>query len=132
MMLIDDDRWIRSSLHLYFEGEGINLLVLETAEEGLNALKKRSYDIFIVDYRLPGIDGLEFFKRVQFSHREAYKIMITAYKDQNMVSQAPKIGIDDFIEKPFSIQTLEKVLSRLLEEPNTKKNSELNSLTKPT
>ena len=44
MMLIDDDRWIRSSLHLYFEGEGINLLVLETAEEGLNALKKRSYD----------------------------------------------------------------------------------------
>ena len=108
------------------------MLVLETAEEGLNALKKRSYDIFIVDYRLPGIDGLEFFKRVQFSHREAYKIMITAYKDQNMVSQAPKIGIDDFIEKPFSIQTLEKVLSRLLEEPNTKKNSELNSLTKPT
>jgi len=110
-MIIDDDKWIRNSLRLYFEGEGINLLALETAEEGLKELKKHPYDIFIVDYRLPGIDGLEFFKRVQSSHPEAYKIIITAYKDQNMVSQASKIGISDFIEKPFSIKAIEKSLT---------------------
>ena len=124
VMLIDDDRWIRNSLRLYFEGEGINLLALETAEEGLKELKKCPHDILIVDYRLPGIDGLEFFKLVQSSHPQAIKIIITAYKDQNIVSQASKIGINDFVEKPFSIHALEKVLTWELERQASKKKSD--------
>ena len=51
MLLIDDDAWIRDSLSIFFESEGCHLKALETAEEGLKALKKQPYDIIIVDYR---------------------------------------------------------------------------------
>jgi two-component system response regulator YesN len=79
---------------------------------------------------LPGIDGLEFFKRVQSSYPEALKIIITAYKDQSVISEASKIGINNFIEKPFSIQSLEKALSWLLKQRDPNKNSDLRHLTK--
>jgi DNA-binding NtrC family response regulator len=116
MLLIDDDEWIRDSLCIYFESRGCNLSVLETAEEGLEALKKQDYDIIITDYRLPGMDGLEFLKRIQGSHPHAMKILITAYRSEDVLSKAIRIGIHDFIDKPFTAKTIENSLSRLLRE----------------
>ena len=114
-MLIDDDEWIRDSLGLYFEGEGCHLLALETAEEGIEALKEQHYDIIMVDYRLPGMDGLEFLRRIQKTQPNALKLLITAYKSEGVVSEALKIGIQDFIEKPFTTKTIEGSLTRLIE-----------------
>ena len=115
ILLIDDDEWIRDSLGLYFEGEGCHLLALETAEEGVEALKKQDYDIVMVDYRLPGMDGLEFLKRIQKTQPHALKVLITAYKSEGVVSEALKIGVQDFIEKPFTTKTIEESLTRLIE-----------------
>ena len=132
MLLIDDDVWIRNSLDLYFDGEGVDLLALETAEEGLETLKKISYDIIIVDYRLPGIDGLEFFKRIKATHPEAIKILITAYKDQKVLSEAAKIGIQYLIEKPFTIKTIEQALSRMICKRDLQEKKNLKDLKKIT
>jgi CheY-like chemotaxis protein len=57
IFLVDDDKWIRDSLSLFFEGEGCHLMTYETAEEALEALEEGPV-IFIVDYKLPGMDGL--------------------------------------------------------------------------
>ena len=113
-LLIDDDEWIRDSLSLYFEGEGCHLFALETAEEGIEALKGQNYDIIMVDYRLPGMDGLEFLKRIQKTQSHAMKVLITAYRSDEVVSEAMKIGIDGFIEKPFTTRNIEEALSRLI------------------
>lgn len=121
ILLIDDDEWIRHSLSLLFEGEGCPLVALETAEEGLQALKNQDYDIIIADYRLPRMDGLEFLKRIQESHRHAMKILITAYGNEKVVNEANRIGIEGFIEKPFTAKTIEESLSRLIEEREEKK-----------
>ena len=115
ILLIDDDEWIRDSLGLYFEDEGCQLFALETAEEGIEALKDQNYDIIMVDYRLPGMDGLEFLKRIQKTQPNALKVLITAYKSKGVVSEALKIGIQDFIEKPFTTKTIKGSLTRLIE-----------------
>jgi len=115
ILLIDDDEWIRDSLTLFFESEGCRLVALETAEEGIDALKKSSYDIIIADYKLPGMDGLEFFRQLVKSHPHVMKILITAYMSEKVVSEANGMGIHDFINKPFSSVTIEKSLSRLIE-----------------
>ena len=113
MLLIDDDEYIRDSLSLFFEGEGCNLLALETAEEGIEAMKNQPYDIIIADYRLPGMDGLEFFKRIQGTNTNCIKILITAYGNQEAVSKAIRLGIHDYIEKPFTTRTIEESLSQI-------------------
>lgn len=66
ILLVDDDEWIRGSLQLFFEAEGCQLIALETAEEGLAALREDTYDIIIVDYtvtaRTAGIGALKLFR----------------------------------------------------------------------
>ena len=114
ILLIDDDEWIRDSLSLFFGGEGCHLLALESAEEGIEVLKRNAYDIIIADYRLPGMDGLECLRRIQEIYPNAIKILITAYKSERVVSEAKKMGIQEFIEKPFTIKTIEDSLSRLI------------------
>lgn len=113
ILLVDDDEWIRDSLCLLFEAEGCDLLALETAEEGLNALKYQNYDIIISDYKLPGMDGIEFLRQIQTSHPNAVKIIITAYMSDPLVSEGRKIGVHDFIAKPFTSENLEASLARL-------------------
>ena len=125
MLLIDDDEWIRDSLSLFFEDEGCHLAAFETAEEGLEKLKRQDYDIIIVDYRLPGMDGLEFLKRVKDSHPNALNILVTAYGSKDVFLKARKIGVQGFIDKPFTLKVIKDTLSDLMEKRNDSRNSTL-------
>lgn len=114
ILLVDDDEFIRDSLSIAFRNKGCCMQAAETAEEGLEALKTERYDLIISDLRLPGQGGLEFFKAVRTAQPETLCVLITAYRDINVASQASAIGIHDFIEKPFSVGVLVQSLSRLV------------------
>jgi len=113
ILLVDDDEWIRDSLRLFFEAEGCHILALETAEEAMEELNCQNYDIIITDYKLPGMDGVEFFRRIQSSHPDTIKILITAYKSEVVVDEARKAGVQHLIAKPFTSDTIEASLTRL-------------------
>ena len=115
ILLVDDDRWIRDSMTLLFETEGCELLALETAEEGLQAVKQQKIDIAIVDYRLPGMDGLEFLKYITALQPDTLRILITAHIDKKVVIEADQLGVEDFIAKPFTSESIEASLSRLVD-----------------
>ena len=84
VLLDDDDVWIRDSLSLFFEAEGCNLLTFKTAEEGMEAVKQQAYDIVISDYKLPGMDGLEFLRRIKEKQPNALKIIIIVQMHQEI------------------------------------------------
>ncbi len=115
ILLVDDDEWIRDSLTVYFSTEGCHILAVETAEEGLELLKQEDWDIILTDYKLPGIDGLTFSKKIQEIRPDAIRILITAYKSKEVVSEAVSAGIQDLIDKPFTIKTIEDSMSRLIQ-----------------
>jgi DNA-binding NtrC family response regulator len=125
MLLIDDDEWIRDSLSFFFEDEGCHLASVETAKEGLEELKRQPYDIIIVDYRLPDMDGLEFLKQVRVSHPDALTILVTAYGSKEVFLKARKIGVQGFIDKPFTLKAIKDTLSDLLEKHNDSGDSAL-------
>lgn len=115
ILIIDDDEWIRDSLRIFFEAEGCFVVVLETAEEGLAELKYQTYGLIIVDYKLPGLNGLEFLKRTHDEHSDAMKVLITAYRTDSVISEARKLKIHGFIEKPFTSESLMDSLAHLIE-----------------
>ncbi len=87
------------------------LKTFETAEEGLQALERERFDIIISDFQLPGINGVEFFKRVMVTHPDTIKILISGYGNECTISEAFEIGVDAFIKKPFSLTAfIEKLL----------------------
>ena len=115
ILLIDDDEWIRDSLSLFFEGEECHLKALETAEEGIEELKRQDYQIIIVDYLLPGMDGLEFLEKIKASHPDLLTILVTAYGSKDLRLKGRNIGIDGYINKPFTLKALEEALSCFVE-----------------
>jgi DNA-binding response OmpR family regulator len=90
ILLIEVDQWIRDSLSLFFETEGCQLMPLETAEEGLAEIKDQTSDLLIVDYKLQGIDGLGFLRRIDKAHSDAIKVLTTAYRNDKVFSEAKK------------------------------------------
>jgi len=115
ILLIDDDQYIRNSLVFYFKKKALAFTALETAEEALDLLNNEKYDIIICDYKLPGMDGLDFLFKLYELQPEALRIFITAYANDEVAIRAGGIGIDDFIEKPFTTRDIEESLKRLLE-----------------
>lgn len=125
IFIIDDDEWIRDSLRIFFETEGCQVLALETAEEGISVIKDQTFDIIIVDYRLPGLDGLEFLKRIHNAQADAIKILITAYRNENVVAEAKKLKIQGFIEKPFTSDTIMASLAYAIKRRDTNSRLEM-------
>jgi DNA-binding NtrC family response regulator len=115
ILLVDDDEWIRDSLSLFFEAEGCNFLAFETAEEGMEAVRKQAFDIIISDYKLPGMDGLEFLRRVKEKQPNAFEILITAYANREILKEAEMMGVKDIIPKPFTSEDVETSLARIIE-----------------
>ena len=114
MLLVDDDEFIRDSLSIAFTNKGCCMQAAETAEEGLEAIKTERFDIIISDLRLPGKGGLEFLKDVRSAHPDTLCVLITAYRDTNVFSEASAMGIHAYIEKPFSIGVLVQSLAQLI------------------
>lgn len=114
-LLVDDDALIRDSLSIAFKAKGCSMRTVESAEEALKALETEHFDIIISDLRLPGKDGLEFFKLANIFLPDTIKVLITAYRDRDFSSEASNIGIHDFIEKPFLTGTLFESLAGLVE-----------------
>jgi DNA-binding NtrC family response regulator len=113
-LLVDDDEFIRDSLRMVFDTKGCFLKTAETAEEGLQALEKEKFDIIISDLRLPGIDGLRFLRFAALIQTEPAKLLITAYRDDHVYFEALRIGVNEFIEKPFSVSAFVKSLAKLI------------------
>lgn len=112
ILLIDDDAWIRDSMAVFFESEGSCFLALETAEDGLDELAQRDYDIVICDYRLPGMDGLSFFERIR--GKKSVKLLITAYGTDTLPAEARAAGVDGYLVKPLDMHVIESELRHLV------------------
>ena len=102
---------IRDALCMAFKNKGCFMRAAESAEEGLDAIKEEQFDVIISDFRLPGINGLDFLKLAAVTHPHAVNILITAYRDEYMFSEAIRVGVTEFIEKPFSVKVLVNLLA---------------------
>ena len=112
-LLVDDDEFIRDSLRIVFDSKGCFLKTAETAEE-------EKYDIIISDFRLSGIDGLRFLRFASLIQAEPIKLLITAYKDDHVLNEAERIGVNQCVEKPFSVDAFINLLVLMLKKKATK------------
>jgi signal transduction histidine kinase len=89
--------------------------IVETAssgEEALTIIEDRQPDILLLDYKLPGISGLDVLAQTQASAREMITVMITAYASLETAITATKQGAFDFLTKPFTPQELRVVVRK--------------------
>jgi len=104
-LLIDDNAVIRETMKMVFAHNECLIEVVETAEEGLRALEREKFDIVICDFRLPGLNGVEFFKQAVESYPDTVRVLISGYGNEETIIEALEVGVHEFLKKPFSLIT---------------------------
>jgi FixJ family two-component response regulator len=106
--VVDDDDSIRESLRGLFRSFGFGVKVYASAEDFLteNASNLCSSDCLILDFRMPGMNGIELQQRLTANFCSVPIIFITAHGDESARSRVLKQGAVDFLLKPFSEEEL--------------------------
>lgn len=116
ILVIEDDKTIALGLVAALEHERFDVLHCENAEDGLAAVQERAPDLVVSDIMLPGIDGLEFMRRVKQTYPGLPVIMLTARTDEIDRVMGLEMGADDYVTKPFSVrEVIARVKARLRE-----------------
>ena len=100
--IIDDEQDMRQSISQWLALSGYDTESFASAEEALKTLGPEYPGIVISDIKMPGIDGMEFLKKLMSSDSSLPVIMITGHGDVPMAVEAMRVGAFDFLEKPFN------------------------------
>lgn len=104
--MVEDEEAIRTGLIdvLVFHGYATDSAA--TGPEGLEKALTGKFDLILLDIMLPGMDGYEICDRIRTEDRNQPIIMLTAKTSDEEIVQGLKLGADDYVPKPFSIQQL--------------------------
>ena len=102
-LLIDDNKIVRDTLSMFFANKKCFIKSVATAEAGLDALETEHFDVIICDFRLPGINGVEFFKQAIQTHPDTIRVLISGYGNEETIAEAFDVGVHEFMKKPFSL-----------------------------
>lgn len=106
ILIIDDERAIRSTLKEILEYENYVVDEAENGEAGLEMLSKTKYDVVLCDIKMPKIDGIEVLNRAMETNPDVPFIMISAHGTIETAVEATKKGAYDFLQKPPDLNRL--------------------------
>ena len=106
ILIIDDEKSIRSTLKEILEYEKYSIEEAEDGEAGLDALKKKDFDVVLCDIKMPKVDGLEVLEKFGQMGKDTPFIMISAHGTIETAVEATKKGAFDFIQKPPDLNRL--------------------------
>lgn len=114
LLIVEDEDTLCESLKRVFLREGYEVDASGSAEEALVALDERLYDLIITDIILPGIDGIEFMKKIRERSPEQVFVVITAYASLETAVEALRAGAYDYVVKPLIHEELKQIVRNAL------------------
>jgi len=104
ILVVEDEEAIRTGLIdvLVFHGYAVDSS--STGPDGLQKALTGKFDLILLDIMLPGMDGYEICDRIRSEDRNQPIIMLTAKTSDEEIIEGLKMGADDYVSKPFSIQ----------------------------
>lgn len=114
ILVVDDEFGVRSGIKQILEMEGYQVDDAGTGRDALALLDANTYDVALLDYRLPDIDGLTILQTIRASGMDVATCMITAYANIDTAITATRQGVDFFLPKPFLPDDLLGVVESLL------------------
>ncbi len=114
ILLIDDNDLFREALCLLLGNTGYHVDSAANAAEGLKLAGDRNYHIVFVDYKLPGMNGIELIGKLKRENAVPEAVLMTGYASLDIAVEAGRIGAYDFIEKPFQPEKILRLVKEIL------------------
>lgn len=116
VVIVEDEELVRKGIVLTVDWTSFDCVVVGEAtngREGFEVIEKLRPDLVITDVRMPAMDGVEMIRLLREKGNEAHFIILTAYSDFTYAHKALKLGVSDYLLKPFTDKDLQEALLRV-------------------
>lgn len=116
ILVVEDEPILSRNIRDALEFAGHDAICAATGEQAIEAVARHRPDIVLLDYRLPGMNGLEVLLQLRKAGSTTAVIMATAHGNIDIAVEAMKAGASDFLTKPLELKELELVIDRVLKQ----------------
>jgi len=114
VLVVDDEPIVRESIRDWLVEAGYHVATAETGEQALEMVRLQDFSVLVVDLRLPGKTGIKVLEAVKAERPWIRTIVITAYPSAETAQEAKRLGAIDYLLKPFSPDSLERLIDDTL------------------
>jgi len=114
ILVVDDNEDMCQIISDVLRTEGNTVEIACDGESALSELKRKTYDLMVLDYRLFDMNGLEVLEKLKGITLPLYTIMISAYGSEPVKARARELEVHEFFDKPFDVNALLKVVKKAL------------------
>ncbi|WP_297440626.1 response regulator transcription factor [Sulfurimonas sp.] len=114
ILLLEDDIDYKETIHEFLDSLGYQVESFENGDEALNAIHFQSYQLLLLDIRVPGTNGYEIVKSIREMGNEIPVIFMTSLTDIDNLSIGYELGCNDYIRKPFASKELQYRIEQVL------------------
>ena len=115
ILVIDDEESMRAGCIQTLTESGYRVQAVEDGHKGLEKTSNESFDVILLDLKMPGIPGMEVLKKLKENDPNCFVIVITAYGTVDSAVEAMKRGAYDFLSKPFTPEALNSIVKRAVD-----------------
>jgi DNA-binding response OmpR family regulator len=108
ILVVDDNFETLELIRAFLQGDGHVVMPASRGDEALAALDKDKADLVMLDIRLPDTDGIEVLKAMRSKHPDVPVVMMTGFKEAELVVDAFRQGAIDCLLKPFNFEYLKQ------------------------
>lgn len=116
LLVVDDQMGVRRLLFEAFKEEGFGVELAASGQEALEKVKSDMPELILMDMKMPGMNGLETLHEIKKITDDVLVIIMTAYGELEIVAEAMRLGIKEYVTKPFDINELRGLVKRVIEE----------------
>jgi DNA-binding response OmpR family regulator len=108
LLIVDDEIEICEFLKSFFEDRDFKVATACDGNKALEQMNVFQPEVVLLDIQMPGMDGLQTLKKIKETYPRVKVIMVTAVETQEKIEEAMRLGADNYITKPLSLEYLEK------------------------
>ena len=119
LLIVDDDPLTLTSLRMMFRKQGYEVVVASNAREAQQSIQERgtmAFHCMLTDFRMPGMNGLQLVDWLGKQDADLAVIILTAEGDKDVVTNALREGVCDYIEKPYRFAQVRDAVQRAIEQ----------------
>ena len=117
VLVVDDDIAVCRIVHRMLSDEEYDVQAAHSVADALGAIEQKAFDVYVLDYKLPDGSGLDVAERIRSKWGATPIILISGYDPGAVALRAEKLGISEFLEKPFSRETICAAVKKAFNSP---------------
>ena len=115
ILVVDDESEICDFLKAFFEDRSYEVVTVNSGEAAMKQIEKIQPHVVLLDIHMPGVDGVVVLRQIKAKYPKMKVIMVTAIETRDKIEECLRLGADNYITKPLSLEYLENDVREKIE-----------------